>query len=198
MAKSYKIQKESLLQRQIIDYLHAKPELGCFMVRIKNGATYDPTNHAFRANTSTKGIPDLLGVHKNGQAIAIEVKYIEDATHPPKPSKEQREILQEYAKRSPFVGVAYSLEDAYAICANDPVLFPRNVRTYNYLERAERRAYERPDGTKKTKAVRARKKEKSLNYLCPWMPKDPPKPPELPKETKAPEFIPEPPKVEEF
>jgi hypothetical protein len=66
-----------------------------------------------------------------------------------RPSVEQKAFLQAAAKVSPYVGVAYSLEDAEAIVRNNKETHRRNLRTYQYLNHGERKAYESPEGERK-------------------------------------------------
>ena len=62
---------------------------GYFAWRNNNGAVYDPTKKVFRANSTTKGIPDILGYRKSdGKFICCEIKAGKD-----KLSKEQSDFL---------------------------------------------------------------------------------------------------------
>lgn len=144
-----KVQEESKLQREIVEYLNGISGLGCYVIRLKNAATYDPTSGVFRANTTIKGIPDIIGTAKNGQSIYIEVKMLGPNGQPKGyPSKEQKELLSKLAEMTPFVGVAYDMGDAYDIVANDPERYPRKLRTYSYD--SNRKKWERSNGTRKT------------------------------------------------
>lgn len=53
--------------------------LGFNVWRQNNGAVYDPTRRAFRSNSSTPGISDIIGYRLNsGQFIAVEIKNGKD------------------------------------------------------------------------------------------------------------------------
>ena len=62
---------ESLVQKQILDWLKLNPDLGYFF-RVHNTGIYDPKRSVFRTNQH-KGLADIMGVSK-GRFIAIEVK----------------------------------------------------------------------------------------------------------------------------
>lgn len=53
--------------------------IGFNVWRNNNGAVYDPTRRAFRSNSSTPGISDIIGYRRNsGQFIAVEIKNGKD------------------------------------------------------------------------------------------------------------------------
>lgn len=134
-------QKESILQKKQVEHLNS---LGiCFVFRIKNAPTYDARLGIFRANNSLKGIPDIIGWHlADGKIICIETKLWDPKTKNVKrPSEEQKEFLQKAAKSSPYVGVAYSVEDAEAIVRANQETHPREIRTFHYMSNEEKKAH---------------------------------------------------------
>jgi VRR-NUC domain. len=116
---------ENTLQRNIVEHLNTRSNLGCAVSRIKNGGTYDPIRKIFRSNNTEKGIPDIMGCTKDGIAVFIEVKMANGKLSP-----EQTEYLIERSKRGAIVGVAYDIGDAFDIVVNDPINYPRKDRTF--------------------------------------------------------------------
>lgn len=56
---------------------------GCFAWRQNNGAVYDPTRGAFRSNSSTPGISDVLGFEmQTCRLLAVEIKTGKDELSP--------------------------------------------------------------------------------------------------------------------
>ena len=87
----------SELTKQIIKYCTLQ---GHFVCRINNipGTKY-------RANTLTKGVPDIMGCTKTGKALGIEIKTTD------KQSEFQAEFENHYKKRGGIYILARKLED---------------------------------------------------------------------------------------
>jgi ABC-type proline/glycine betaine transport system substrate-binding protein len=141
MTRLSKKQAESTLQRQIVDSLKAAG-FGYFF-RIRNGATYDPVAKIFRSNVAEKGIVDILGWTTHPLPVAIECKYIQfpdkkqKITHKVNISDEQKDFLLKCHSVGGRAGIAYTLEDAWAIVCNNPEMHPRHPRTYAFLSKEE-------------------------------------------------------------
>jgi hypothetical protein len=68
---------------------------GYHVWRQNNGGVYDPTLKVFRANSSTRGVSDILGFHrKTGQFLACEVKAGKDQLRP------EQELFLENVKKA--------------------------------------------------------------------------------------------------
>lgn len=136
-----KKQEESTLQRLIVESLKAA-NFGYFF-RIRNGATFDPTQGVFRSNVAEKGIVDILGWTTHPLPVAIECKYIQTIeqkkklTHKVYISEEQKEFLRKCHNAGGRAGVAFTLEDAWAIVCNNPEMHPRHPRTWAFLSKEE-------------------------------------------------------------
>lgn len=75
--------------------------------RQNNGATYDPTRKVFRAGSSTKGIPDVIGFHlKTGRFAAAEIKFGKDRLTP-----EQKQFLKDVEESGGLSLVIRSSDD---------------------------------------------------------------------------------------
>lgn len=102
-----KPQPERLIQNEIVNFLNIK---GLFCWSNKNGATYDPRTKAYRANSTLKGISDILGLTpKTGTFVAIEVK-----TKTGRVSKEQKIFLEGIRQSGGIAFVARSIDDVIA------------------------------------------------------------------------------------
>jgi len=67
---------------------------GWHVYRNNNAGVYDPTKKVFRANSTTKGISDIIGFNKqDARFIAVEVKVGRD-----KLSIEQKQFLEDVNK----------------------------------------------------------------------------------------------------
>lgn len=76
----------NVLTQQTLRVLGLK---GYFAWRNNNGGVYDPTKKVFRANSTIKGVPDILGYcKKTGRFLCIEIKAGKD-----KLSREQAGFL---------------------------------------------------------------------------------------------------------
>ncbi len=62
---------ENGLTKAILTYLAYK---GVFAWRQNNGGVYDPTRKSYRANSSMAGVPDIIGITRDGRFLGIEVK----------------------------------------------------------------------------------------------------------------------------
>lgn len=136
-------QNENALQRQIVEFINERSNLGCKISRIKNMGTFDPKGGFFRSNGMEKGIPDIIGCNKDGRGIFIEVKMFRKGHKagqelPIAPNDTQCEYLTEMDKRGAIVGVAYNPGDAFDIIADNPHKYPRNKRTYIFRPVEER------------------------------------------------------------
>lgn len=138
-------QPETPLQRLIVQGLNVSG-LGYFF-RIRNGATWNAARGQYLSNVTEKGIPDVHGFLKSGQAVYIEVKYIE-TLHKKKKlifnvkiSLEQIVWLLRAHRAGCRTGVAFCLEDAVAIAMADEKRYPRHPRTYCFLPEAEKKIY---------------------------------------------------------
>lgn len=79
---------------------------GCFAWRQNNGAVYDPTRGAFRANSSTPGISDVLGFEMTTcRLMAIEIKTGSD-----KLTKDQIRFLNRIRRAGGFACEGRSLD----------------------------------------------------------------------------------------
>lgn len=79
--------------------------------RQNNGAVYDPIKKTFRRNSSTPGIPDIIGWKKDtGVFAAVEIKVGKD-----KLSKEQVNFANELQDSGGWYWVVKTFDDADAI-----------------------------------------------------------------------------------
>jgi len=85
------------LTKEIIQYCALQ---GHFVCRVNN---IPATKH--RANTLTRGIPDIMGCTKTGKALGIEIKTTD------KQSEFQKEFENHYLKRGGIYILAHSLND---------------------------------------------------------------------------------------
>lgn len=113
-----RIPLEKEIQKQILDYLRLR---GIFCWTCKTVGTYDPRRRVYRANTTFKGVADILGIlpaptspghtwealgrHK-GQFLAVEVKRVGG-----KVSDDQKAFLERINKEGGLAFVARSLND---------------------------------------------------------------------------------------
>ena len=81
---------------------------GVFAWRQNNGGVYDPTKKVFRANSSMRGVPDIIGYKNTDGAkfIAIEIKVGKD-----KLSIHQDTFLNNLNKAGGIGRVIRNLED---------------------------------------------------------------------------------------
>lgn len=97
--------RESIIQKQILDYLKMRKDLVCW--RNQNIGIYDPKIKKFRSSNSIPGASDIFGVWKStGQFIAIEVK-----SEIGRLSDNQRNFLKMISDCNGIAIVARSLED---------------------------------------------------------------------------------------
>lgn len=127
-------QGETVLQKQIVEFINKTKILGAKVFRIKNGGTYDPTAGVFRKASTEPGIPDIIGVAANGRGIFIEVKMPDKfgRGRPSKISQDQKDFLMEMFNRGAIVGVAWDMSDAFDIIACDEEKYPRKERTWYF------------------------------------------------------------------
>lgn len=105
-----KKEKESDLQKLVLDYLSHQP--GLYWRQNQGGivASYKGKSRFFRF-ASIKGIADIIGIKPpNGQMVALELKI-----KPNKPSLEQLEFIEMVKSHGGIAGVCYSLEDVIEI-----------------------------------------------------------------------------------
>lgn len=94
----------NVLTQQVIKVLSMK---NYHVWRQNNGAVYDPTLKKFRANSSTPGIPDVLGFNKStGRFVCAEIKAGKDRL-----SKEQKEFMMTAAAAGCMTFVIKTSED---------------------------------------------------------------------------------------
>ena len=75
--------------------------------RQNNGGVYDPTRKVFRANSSTPGISDVLGFHKQtGVIAAVEIKNGKD-----KLSEYQKRFLDAVGNAGGYSFVIKTVDD---------------------------------------------------------------------------------------
>ena len=75
--------------------------------RQNNSAVYDPTKKVFRANSSTPGISDIMGYHKQtGRILAVEIKTGRDKLSP-----FQERFLSGIEKAGGFAFVIKTVDD---------------------------------------------------------------------------------------
>jgi len=87
----------NVLTKQVIKILWMK---GWQVWRQNNAAVYDPTKNIFRANSTIKGISDIIGFNKkDARFIAVEVKVGRD-----KLSVEQKLFL-DYINKAGGIGI---------------------------------------------------------------------------------------------
>jgi len=79
--------------------------------RQNNAAVYDPTKKVYRRNSSTPGIPDIIGYKKDtGVFVGVEVKVCKD-----KLSKEQVNFANDLQANGGWYWVVKTFDDADAI-----------------------------------------------------------------------------------
>ena len=92
------------LTQQVIKVLTLR---GWCVWRQNNGAVYDPVKKVFRAGHTLKGVPDVIGFHRQlGTFIGCEIKVGSD-----KPSFEQELFLSTLNKSGGIGLVVRSIED---------------------------------------------------------------------------------------
>jgi hypothetical protein len=112
---SSQTQPEHKIKKAILQWLNFQ---GILALPIKNGATYDAKSGAYRANSSVKGIPDILGcVPYSGRMLAIEVK-----TPTGRVSKEQQTLIDEINRRGGLAFVARSVDDVKKVLAEEKII----------------------------------------------------------------------------
>lgn len=99
-------QKESKLQKEIIDYLKIR---GCVVFKHRNVGIYkQSTGKYIPLSAGEKGISDIIGCMPDGKFIAIEVKAEKG-----KPSENQIEFLEKVKKNKGISILAYSITDVF-------------------------------------------------------------------------------------
>lgn len=81
--------------------------------RQNNGAVFDPVRQAFRSNSSTKGIADILAIEQGGRFWAIEIKTGKD-----KQSPEQIQFGKDVTKKGGVYLVVKELDDLIKFIEN--------------------------------------------------------------------------------
>ena len=107
MAKSLKIDTNKLTQYTIMVL-----RLSGFNVwRQNNGGVYDPVKKVYRRNSSTSGIPDIIGYKKDtGVFVGVEIKVGKD-----KLSNDQQLFSENLQKAGGWYWVVKTYEDAEKI-----------------------------------------------------------------------------------
>jgi hypothetical protein len=100
--------QESKVQKLIMDYCRLK---GCLVFKVNNGGVYIKSIDRYM-KSPMKGISDIVGLTKNGQFLAIEVKKRgKTPCKDGKPSIEQLEFLAKVREKGGIGILAYSLDD---------------------------------------------------------------------------------------
>lgn len=92
------------LQKSIVEFLNYsghfvwRNNAGMFLIKGKD------KTRAFRAGK--KGSSDIIGIHKSGKFIALEVKLKGN-----KPTPQQNDFIAEIKHRDGIAGVVYSLDE---------------------------------------------------------------------------------------
>ena len=94
---------EKDIQRAILDYLAYRK---IFAWANKTQGTFDPVRKVFRAGTTAKGIPDILGILPGGRFLGIEVKRKGNYASP-----DQKDFIARAEALNAACFVAYSVED---------------------------------------------------------------------------------------
>lgn len=100
---------EKDIQDSIIDYLQYQS--ACYFWRQNAGMAireHKGKRHVFRS-ASVDGISDIIGIYQ-GRPLAIEVKHF-----PNKPTQNQVNFLEEFARKGGIAMVAYSLDDVMTV-----------------------------------------------------------------------------------
>jgi hypothetical protein len=156
--------KASRLQKQIIEHLNAS-DLGCFVFRLKNAPFYDAMQNEFLPDNIQRDFPHVFGWARDGKVIVINVKHWDKRTKNVKrPSVAEKAFLQRAAENSPYVGVAYSLEDAYNIVKNNQETHPREIRTWKHLTPEDKDEHDYANREKRPKVPKA-----AAPTGCPWL-----------------------------
>lgn len=79
---------------------------GVYCWRQNNNAVFDPTKRIFRARSTVKGVPDILGIAADGRFVGVEIKSARDRV-----TKEQAAFLSEVNKRGGVGAVVRNVED---------------------------------------------------------------------------------------
>lgn len=87
----------SKITKKVLEYCH---KVGHYVVPIANSP------YAGRRNTRKKGIPDLLGITRVGNPLALEVKSESDKQRP-----EQKEFQEEWTRRGGIYLIVNSVDD---------------------------------------------------------------------------------------
>ena len=94
----------NILTTQALRILDLK---GWHVWRQNNGGVWDPTKKVFRRNSSTPGISDILGFHRQtGKIIAVEIKAGKDRLSEP-----QKAFLDEVEKSGGVALVIRTTDD---------------------------------------------------------------------------------------
>lgn len=94
--------KESQIQKAILQYLQIK---GVFCFVNKTTGTFDPVRKSFRANTTHKGVSDILGIYQ-GRFLAVEVK-----SKTGRPTPEQTKFIEDVNNEGGIAFIARGIED---------------------------------------------------------------------------------------
>ena len=172
-----KTQKETIDQKAFVQALNLKFRDG-FFYRVKNMGTYDAVRGFYRKNAELVAIPDICGYrsHKlagNGgrlaQNVFIECKHVQKVEQKRKLcfkvkiSNEQKDFLSSAYKSGCLAGVAFTLDDAISIAANDSIRHPRHPRTWCFLAGQEQE--EKAEIWKKERAAKAALNQDPLGFI---------------------------------
>ena len=169
-------QQESRDQRMFVEALNLKFRDG-FFYRVKNMGTYDAARGFYRKNAELVAIPDICGyrslvmVHALGVArpVYIECKHVQGVDlkkklcFKVKISDAQKDFLSSAYKSGCIAGVAFTLDDAIAIAANDPKRHPRHPRTWCFLTEQEQE--EKAEAWKKERAALEALNQDPLGFI---------------------------------
>ena len=97
---------ETEIQNSILSYIERRSDVWAW--RNNNTPTYDPIRKCFRKmpKWTPKGVPDIIGIHKSGRIILLEVK-----TPTGKVSKDQKAFLDRARALGAITAVVRSPED---------------------------------------------------------------------------------------
>lgn len=95
---------ERLIQNSILKYLNSQ---GVFCWKINNGAVWNAKRNCYQANTTMKGVSDIIGViPEDGRILAIEIKAPRGVV-----SEDQKWFLEKIKKDGGISFVARSIDD---------------------------------------------------------------------------------------
>ena len=108
-SNSDKMSAPKISEGQLInEIMRALGKVGC-VYRTNAGSFKLPNGKYFRG--MPEGFADILFIRRDGVACFIETKV-----KPNKPSEKQLEFIEKMKRHNCKAGVAYSLDDALAIC----------------------------------------------------------------------------------